>query len=647
VKKSSTILIILLLLSTGRVSAVFDTIRISEVSVMAQRTLEERGLSISKVDTTIMRSFLTGSLSDLLVSNSTVFMKTYGQGALSTISFRGTSATHTKVSWNGIPLNNPMLGQVDFSLIPVNFTDQISLLYGGSTLQNGAGALGGSIKLESSPLWSDPYMIKIFQGLGSFGTYSSHVNVQFGKNKIRWKLKFFHERSENDFEYVNSENGLWNEELQEDADYSKKGILGEIFIRPDHKNILSLHTWIQHAERNIPAIMSYEGTGRTETQSDEQVRISGIWKNYGEKFQTEMNLGYISSGIDYYLANQTGMGLFVNYNSFSNTHMALAGLKMSYDLGPKMIFKSHLNYKYSIADIIEEVSAGGFNASRQEIGLGLSLHREISKNISMFALLRTEVADMELLPLMPSLGLEASIPTLDLRIISNLSRNYSLPSLNDLYWIPGGNPDLSPEEGYSGDLSITHTLKAMETLAISSTLTGFASAINDWILWRPGEYSYWTAENIASVFARGLEYSLSGKYVPGDLSLSLYGTYSYTRTTNRSGFYENDLSVDQQLIYIPIHKANTSLSARYKGYHIMTTYSYIGERFTTSSNEDTRHSLPGFMIFDQRIGKVFNFKKFNTSLELKINNFFNKDYKAILSRPMPGRSWEVVCKFEI
>lgn len=40
-------------------------------------------------------------------------------------------------------INNPMLGQVDFSLIPVWFVDQTELYHGGSSLQDGSGLWAG------------------------------------------------------------------------------------------------------------------------------------------------------------------------------------------------------------------------------------------------------------------------------------------------------------------------------------------------------------------------------------------------------------------------------------------------------------------------------------------------------------------------
>ena len=41
----------------------------------------------------------------------------YKRQTLSTVAFRGTSPSHTQVTWNGMRINNPMLGMTDFSTI--------------------------------------------------------------------------------------------------------------------------------------------------------------------------------------------------------------------------------------------------------------------------------------------------------------------------------------------------------------------------------------------------------------------------------------------------------------------------------------------------------------------------------------------------
>ena len=71
----------------------------------------------------------------------------------------------------------------------------------------------------------------------------------------------------------------------------------------------------------------------------------------------------------------------------------------------------------------------------------------------LFALLRSEWYDAALIPFIPSAGAEYNIsgryPT---AIKINAARNYHKPTLNELYWIPGGNPGLKPEDGLTADI---------------------------------------------------------------------------------------------------------------------------------------------------------------------------------------------------
>src|SRR5687767_7836804 len=71
-------------------------------------------------------------LDQALAAAPSIYFKTYGNGQLSTIAFRGTSASHTAVLWNGMNINSPTLGQTDFSLFPVYLLDDITLQYGAS-----------------------------------------------------------------------------------------------------------------------------------------------------------------------------------------------------------------------------------------------------------------------------------------------------------------------------------------------------------------------------------------------------------------------------------------------------------------------------------------------------------------------------------
>ena len=108
---------------------IHDTIALKSVEIIgftADRLFEkeEAGMRETKVDSIVMMEKISSSLSDLLSENTPIFIKNNGRGALATASFRGTAASHTQVVWNGININSPMTGSVDFSLIPVYIIDR-------------------------------------------------------------------------------------------------------------------------------------------------------------------------------------------------------------------------------------------------------------------------------------------------------------------------------------------------------------------------------------------------------------------------------------------------------------------------------------------------------------------------------------------
>jgi len=70
------------------------------------------------------------------------------------------------------------------------------------------------------------------------------------------------------------------------------------------------------------------------------------------------------------------------------------------------------------------------------------------EKVELSLLLRIEMADAELLPLMPRIGFNYQVLKNEQFYFSaSISRNYNLPTLNDLYWYPGGNKELKAESG--------------------------------------------------------------------------------------------------------------------------------------------------------------------------------------------------------
>lgn len=122
-----------------------------EVVVWGNRSMKDIGVQKTTFDSLSLKENIALSMADILTFNSSVFVKSYGRATLSTVAFRGTSPSHTQVTWNGMRINNPMLGMTDFSTIPSFFIDKASLLHGTSSVNETGGGLGGLVRLGTAP----------------------------------------------------------------------------------------------------------------------------------------------------------------------------------------------------------------------------------------------------------------------------------------------------------------------------------------------------------------------------------------------------------------------------------------------------------------------------------------------------------------
>lgn len=68
---------------------------------------------------------------------------------------------------------------------------------------------------------------------------------------------------------------------------------------------------------------------------------------------------------------------------------------------------------------------------------------------------------------------------------ASISRNYRFPTLNDLYFLPGGNPDLKSEHGFTYDVGLSFSVGKENVYALSGGINWFDSHIDDWIIWLP------------------------------------------------------------------------------------------------------------------------------------------------------------------
>ena len=191
-------------------------IHIKEVTVYGRRPMKEIGTQQTKFDSVVLKENIALSMADVLTFNSSIFVKNYGRATLSTVAFRGTSPSHTQVSWNGMKINNPMLGMTDFSMIPAYFIDDASLLHGTSSVNETGGGLGGAVKLLTKPANADGFGLQYIQGIGSFKTFDEFLRLTYGNEHWQSSTRVVFSSSPNDYKYRNHDKkeNIYDENMQ-------------------------------------------------------------------------------------------------------------------------------------------------------------------------------------------------------------------------------------------------------------------------------------------------------------------------------------------------------------------------------------------------------------------------------------------------
>jgi iron complex outermembrane receptor protein len=220
-------------------------------------------------------------------------------------------------------------------------------------------------------------------------------------------------------------------------------------------------------------------------------------------------------------------------------------------------------------------------------------------------------------------------------VFMRLSRNYNLPGLNDLYWSPGGNPNLSSETSFEKASGLTF-IHIRRNIKNKTQLTYYHSMVDNWILWQPSatENGFWSPQNLKQVLLQGIEFENEFSYSRRNYRINFNVFYTYNLAINRKAIHVNDLSVNKQLIYVPQEKYGFNLRFQYKASLVLFKQHFVAHRFTTTDNTNF---LPSYHLFDVQLQQEFSIKNHMFNAQVYIDNIFNINYESIPFQVMPAR----------
>ena len=663
--------ILVIALCLAHVAQAQDDVRrniaIKEVTVYGQRPMKDIGVQRTRIDSAVLKENVSLSMADVLAFNSSIFVKSYGRATLSTVSFRGTSPSHTQVTWNGMKINSPMLGMTDFSMIPSYFIDDASLLHGTSSVNETGGGLGGAVRLSTKPAQADGFGLQYVQGVGSFKTFDEFLRLTYGDDHWQLSTRAVYSSSPNDYKYRNRDKkeNIYDDEMNiigsyypiernRSGSYKDLHLLQEIYYNTGHGDRFGLNAWYINSNRELQMLTTDYGDAADFDNRQREHTFRGVlsWDHLRSDWKLATKAGYIHTWMAYDYERDPGNGIMqtmTRSRSRINTFYGQADGEYYLD---KWLFTASLSAHQHMVEsrdkniILQQGNKAvvGYDTNRMELSSSLSAKWRPSDRVGVSAVLREELFGDTFSPLIPALFVDGVISQRgNIMAKASLSRNYRFPTLNDLYFLPGGNPDLKPERGWTYDAGLSFAVGRDGVYSLSGSASWFDSYISDWILWLPTTKGFFSPRNVKDVHAYGVELQSSLEVaLSPSMQLTLDGTYSWTPSINEGEpMSPADKSVGKQLPYVPEHTATLTGRLTWRTWSLLYKWNYYSKRYTMSSNDlSLSGTLPTYFMNNVTLEKGLSFAWADLSLKLAVNNLFDEEYLSVLSRPMPGINFE-------
>ena len=640
-----------------------------EVRVYADRPMKEIGAQLTKFDTVELKENIALSMADVLTFSSPVFVKNYGRATLSTVAFRGTSPSHTQVSWNGMKINNPMLGMTDFSMIPSYFIDDASLLHGTSSVNETGGGLGGSVKLSTKPAQGDGFGLQYIQGVGSFRTFDEFLRLTYGNKHWQVSARAVYSSSPNDYKYRNHDKkeNIYDEDMNIVDQYypierNRSGafkdlhLLQEVYYNTGKGDRFGINAWYINSDRELAMLTVDHGeeTDFENRQRENTFRSILSWDHLHDQWKLGAKAGYIHTWMAYDYKRDVGNGIMAHMTrSRSRINTFYGQVDGEYYLGNRWLFMASLSLHQHLVEsedknIVRQdgnKAIVGYRKGRPELSGSISAKWRPVDRLGLSVVIREEMSGTDWTPIIPAFFIDGVLSKRGNVVAkASVSRNYRFPTLNDLYFLPGGNPDLKKESGWTYDAGISFETGKDGLYSLSGSANWFESHIKDWIIWLPTTKGFFSPENIKDVHAYGVE--LKGDFnivFAQEWQLGLNGTFSWTPSINEGEpRTPADQSVGKQLPYVPKLSSTVTGKLSWRSWSLLYKWCYYSERYTMSSNDmSLSGKLPEYFMSNVTLEKGVVMKWADLSLKGTINNLFDEEYLSVLSRPMPGINFEI------
>lgn len=624
------ILIIFCGVSLAQKSSSKDTVySIGEINVISNRietNLFWSPTSIKLINSKQINSGNGERLSDVLQSSANIFLKSYGNNALTTISLNGLNAEHTLILIDGMNMNSFQNAQVDLSTIPKDKIDKIEIMNNGASSIYGSSAIGGVVNVITKNNTDGKPAAKLTGAYGSYDFAKVSADFMNSSGKLNYDLFYSHEKSKDNFNYL-YDNGINKiNKTREDNSYIANNIYLNLNYKLNNGNELRYSTSYFSEKRNLPGLE----TGSPPALSEQ---TDGNWNNNINYKYTLSKDFYISSDLN--IQNNLMKYKDLYTNEFYKNRSISNNTALSFRY--KNI-KNTSGYEVLYADL----DGGNYTGvvSRKQYSLFSAAEYDLNNTLKIYPSVRYDyINDVGNDIVTGKFGVNFKpFENISLNLRSSIGNNFSAPTFNELYWINSGNPNLKPEKSVNFDAGFIFKIVLLAENTIEFNYTKIN--LDDKIVWRPAENGFWRPFNIDK--SQSDVYSVDirlRKNIGKDVKLGFNYSYAYNKSVKTSSDYPGDLSFGKQIFYVPIELSKINFEAGYKNAGINLFYSFTGKRFSDFEN---KIRLPVIDLLDGNVNYTIEVRKIKMNTKLEVNNILNEDYQVLPGYPMPLRNYKLI-----
>ncbi len=534
-----------------------------------------------------------------------LILRRYGGSAgVTTIAINGSPSNHTKVILENVDLTDPLMGQTDLSQLPGSLLREITV-EPNPGINQGSGAMGGAIYLHAVPENSSATITA-----GQNGYRATDVHIKWNRPRLTGSATLGQVNDGGNYPVVWRDSTI----IRRNNHYNQRSGTLNLNYLPSDRHFGNLFIMVSDQERGIAGVI---WSPTPDASRNSILQIANLsWGRILSHGIIKFRFSNRHSALEYRDPQSA-----IDSRHISNTQILRLSVRSK--MWPAFSFTSFVEGR---AEAISSSDAG--NHDRMLLAAALLGDMALGRSFRFKPSCRYDFA--------PNLYSQSSFdltlsyfPFNPVKLDASVGTAFRYPTFSDLYWLPGGNPDLQPENSAYFALSASLDLpgETMVRLYHSQRIS------NDLIQWIPDGATS-RAVNLARTRNIATALTVSGKLPPGH--------WRYDLGLNH--FHAANLETGTTLLNIPGWTAHGRLWFQNNDITSGINLAYEGQRIRGYSWPNHVY-LEAFLTMDIFASYSLPIRRQRMDFQAYLSNLTNKNYMTIYGYPEAGRALRVAITF--